>query len=558
MANWKKVIVSGSSAQLNQLSVDTSVNITGSLNASSSVFLKGLTNASQATILSIDAATGQLFYQGTGSFTANSASYALSASYASNASTADSATSASRATSAASADNATSASYALNATSASRAISAASADSATSASYALSSSYALNASTANSATSASRATSAASADNATSASYALNATSASRATSAASADNATSASYALSSSYALNASTADSATSASRATSAASADNATSASYALNATSASFAQSGNGAFSGSFSGSFQGNGSGLTDVPASGIVGLQLNQIGSGSVTSSIAPDLGFRVNTNSQITGSLIVTGNINTGGSVISTVAGSSLTGSFTGSFAGNFVGTANLPDLTQGAGVTAFTYDGSTTATVAVSGASTLSATNVPKWTGNAFANSSITDAANVTINNAGGVYIQGGGIDVSGSSTFHDNVVMQGNLTVQGTASFQNVDNLAVKDQFILLNSGSSTFQDSGIVINTGNAQNSGSAFFLETSGTTTGTNGLYGRFAVGINVLPDATSATAAEYTNTTVISGSAPGNAVPQFGGTGLGQGNTWVDTSTSDIWIYA
>ena len=513
------------------------------------------------------------------------------------------------------------------------------------------------------------------ANTAISSSYALSATSASYALSASytpGSGTAVSASYALSASYASNASTADSATSASRATSAANADNATSASYA---STASFAQSGNGTFSGSFSGSFQGDGGGLTNipasgivglqlnqiasgsatasiapdlgfrvntdtqitgslsisssaatlkiegngfsqtyfstngalvlnpgsggvgmagvnqymtlgyvvgqtagtqltgsftgsfkgdgggltnVPASGIVGLQLNQIGSGSVTASIAPDLGFRVNTDSQITGSLKVTGNINTGGTVISTVAGSSLTGSFTGSFAGNFVGTSNLPDLTQGAGVTAFTYDGSTTATVAVSGASGLSNNTVTKWTGNAFANSSITDGANVTINSAGGVYVQGGGIDVSGSSTFHDNVVMQGNLTVQGTASFQNVDNLAVKDQFILLNSGSSTFQDSGIVINTGNSSNSGSAFFLETSGTTTGTNGLYGRFAVGINVLPDATSATAAEYANTTVISGSAPGNATPQFGGTGLGQGNTWVDTSTSDIWIYA
>jgi hypothetical protein len=131
-------------------------------------------------------------------------------------------------------------------------------------------------------------------------------------------------------------------------------------------------------------------------------------------------------------------------------------------------------------------------------------------------------------------------------------------MQANLTVQGTASFQNVENLAVKDQFVLLNSGSTTFQDSGIVINTGNAANSGSAFFLETSGTTTGTSALNGRFAVGSGVLPDATSATAVEYAVTTTISGSTPGVSVPQFGGTGLGQGNMWVDTSTSDIWIYA
>lgn len=360
---------------------------------------------------------------------------------------------------------------------------------------------------------------------------------------------AASASYALSASYAVTASYA------------VSSSNAISSSYALSssyAVSASYAQSGDGVFSGSFSGSYQGDGGGLTNVPASGIVGLQLNQIGSGSVTASIAPDLGFRVNTNSQITGSLIVSSDINSAGSIIATGATSSLSGSFTGSFTGNFVGTSNLPDLTQGTGISTFTYDGSTTATVAVSGASALSATTLTKWTGDAFANSSITDAANVTINNAGGVYIQGGGINVSGSSVFHDNVIMQANLTVQGTASFQNVENLAIKDQFVLLNSGSSTFQDSGIVINTGNAANSGSAFFLETSGTTTGTDGLYGRFAVAVNVLPDATSAAASEYANTTVITGSAPGNVVPQFGGTGLGQGNTWVDTTTSDIWIYA
>ena len=462
MAVWKKVIVSGSSAQLAQLSVDTSVNITGSLSAASTVKFTGLTNASQVNIVGIDAATGQLYYQGTGSFTALSASYAVSASYALNASTANSATSAS---------------------------------------YALSSSYALNA------TSASRATSALNADTA---SYVLLAVSAS------------------------------------------------------NASTASFAQSGNGAFSGSFSGSFQGDGGGLTNIPASGITGLNLSRIASGSVTASISPDLGFTVNTNTQITGSLIVTGNINTGGSVISTVAGSSLTGSFTGSFKGDGSGLSGVIatagfSLTEGTGIADFSYDGgSAGVTVAVSGASGLSSNTVTKWTGNAFANSSITDGANVTINNAGGVLVQTGGLYVTGSSTFHDNLFVEGNLTVQGTASFQNVENLAIKDQFVLLNSGSLTFQDSGIVINTGNAQNSGSAFFLETAGTTTGTGGLYGRFAVAANVLPDATSATAAEYANTTIISGSAPGNTVPQFGGTGLGQGNTWVDTATSDIWIYA
>ena len=61
-------------------------------------------------------------------------------------------------------------------------------------------------------------------------------------------------------------------------------------------------------FSGSFSGSFEGNGSGLTNIPASGIVGLNLSQIASGSVTASISPDRGLHVNTDVDISGSLTV----------------------------------------------------------------------------------------------------------------------------------------------------------------------------------------------------------------------------------------------------------
>ena len=162
----------------------------------------------------------------------------------------------------------------------------------------------------------------------------------------------------------------------------------------------------------SFSGSFSGSGANLFNIPASGITGLNLSRIASGSATASISPDLGFTVNTNSQITGSLIVSSNINSAGNVVAIGANSTLTGSFTGSFAGSFVGTSNLPDLTQGSGVTTFTYDGSTTATVAVSGASTLNSNIVTKWSGDAFVNSSITDGANVTINNNGGVLVQAG--------------------------------------------------------------------------------------------------------------------------------------------------
>jgi hypothetical protein len=57
-----------------------------------------------------------------------------------------------------------------------------------------------------------------------------------------------------------------------------------------------------------FTGSFIGDGSGLYNIPASGVTDLNLSQITSGSVTASISPNKGFRVNTKSEISGSLIV----------------------------------------------------------------------------------------------------------------------------------------------------------------------------------------------------------------------------------------------------------
>ena len=52
-------------------------------------------------------------------------------------------------------------------------------------------------------------------------------------------------------------------------------------------------------FTGSFTGSFIGNGSGLENIPASGITGLNLSRIASGSATASISPNSGLFINTN-------------------------------------------------------------------------------------------------------------------------------------------------------------------------------------------------------------------------------------------------------------------
>ena len=66
---------------------------------------------------------------------------------------------------------------------------------------------------------------------------------------------------------------------------------------------------------GSFSGSFKGDGAGLYNIPASGIVGLNLSQIISGSVSASISPTNGLQINTNvtaTAFTGSLFGTASL------------------------------------------------------------------------------------------------------------------------------------------------------------------------------------------------------------------------------------------------------
>jgi len=151
-----------------------------------------------------------------------------------------------------------------------------------------------------------------------------------------------------------------------------------------------------------------------------------------------------------------------INGTGNIVATTGatGLSASGSFSGSFQGNFVGTTNLPDLTQGTGITTFTYDGATTATVAVSGASTLSTNNISKWTGTAFANSSLTDNG-TTITGATSLQLTGANSSLSGSfsgSFFGNGAGLTG---VTATFPVTAKTDLASTDQFFI-NDGTSKF------------------------------------------------------------------------------------------------
>ena len=290
--------------------------------------------------------------------------------------------------------------------------------------------------------------------------------------------------------------------------------------------------------------------------------------------------------------------------------------LSGSFSGSFSGIFSGSTNLPDLTQGTGIVPFTYDGNTTATVAVSGASSLNTNAVTKWTGNAFANSSLTDngtvisgstsivltGANSSLTGSfsgsfkgdgsqltglvttlkitgsngtsGSVDLLTQGLTITGTTneietsvsnqtvtiglpndvTVSNDLTVLGDLTVAGTASFENQTSLLIADRFALLASGSTNLTDGGIIISSGPGL-SGSAWYLEANST-----GDYGRWAVAPNVDAAASSATADEYAVTAKLSAtSAPSDGTPPtWGGSTNGKGNLWIKEDTGDIYIWA
>jgi hypothetical protein len=189
------------------------------------------------------------------------------------------------------------------------------------------------------------------------------------------------------------------------------------------------------------------------------LAGLKVDSLSSGSVV------LGGG-------SGSYLSTRAINGTGNIVATTAASGLShsGSFSGSFQGDGSGLTGVTavvgsSLTQGTGITAFTFNGSAPATVQVSGSSTLSANNITKWTGDAFANSNITDNGSLV--------------------TISANTVFSKDIVVQGTASFQNTENLLVADRFALFASGSTTAGDGGIIIQQG-TQGVGELYGFENS------------------------------------------------------------------------
>jgi hypothetical protein len=131
--------------------------------------------------------------------------------------------------------------------------------------------------------------------------------------------------------------------------------------------------------------------------------------------------------------------------------------------------------------------------------------------------------------------------------SGDLTIQPNVILNSNLTVIGTASFQNTANLLVADRFILLASGSNTTGDGGFLVQQG-TQNVGELFGWDSGASRWAVTSSFS--ADASSFVPDAFMAAVTSLASTDPnTSGPAARYSV---------KGNIYVATGAEDIWIYS
>ena len=154
-------------------------------------------------------------------------------------------------------------------------------------------------------------------------------------------------------------------------------------------------------------------------------------------------------------------------------------------------------------------------------------------------------------NATTLNVGGAATTISIGSATGNTTVNNSLVVTGNLTVNGTSTIIDTTNLSVEDRFVILNHGSgsvSPTQEGGIIIE-GTTAGQGSAFFYDGDTIL--------RWGVALGVAEGAISVSANSFVVTVSGSTSNP-TGDPIYGGASTGFGNMYVNTSDSSIWIYA
>jgi hypothetical protein len=311
-----------------------------------------------------------------------------------------------------------------------------------------------------------------------------------------------------------------------------------------------------------FSSSIFGTVTGDITINSAGVSAIGATKVTNAMLAGSIA---------NDKLTNSTITIGTTSTAlGATSTTIAGlvSVTSTGFTGSLTGNASTVTTNANLT---GDVTSTGNATTLATVASAG-TTGGSTAIPVITINAKGlTTGITTAAVVAPAGTltGGTLASNvlassltsvgtlAGLTATGTAalatlTVSGDATVTGNLSVAGTASFTNADNLNIKDKFILINSGSAALADSGWITQY-NAAGSGSAFYLEAASA-----GTFGRFAVAYDIIGTSTSLTPDEFVVTARVSASADIPTNPTWGGSSNGSGNMFINSLTGDVYIYS
>ena len=130
----------------------------------------------------------------------------------------------------------------------------------------------------------------------------------------------------------------------------------------------------------------------------------------------------------------------------------------------------------------------------------------------------------------------------GVTLTAASQGTD-LTLSGNLIVNGDTTTINTANLNVEDSFILLNSGSTSAADTGFVFASGSSGNSGAAFFFDSTSN---------RLSYAKSAAFNATAVTPSAYASLVIDSGAGQSAADPLT----AKRGNIQVDGS-DDIFIY-
>ena len=152
---------------------------------------------------------------------------------------------------------------------------------------------------------------------------------------------------------------------------------------------------------------------------------------------------------------------------------------------------------------------------------------------------------SDEVNTFIDNTEVLSVRSGGVDITGVATVSSDLTVGGNLDVNGTVTTIDSSNTTIADKFMIVASGSTSATDGGIIVQGD-----------DTAGYALGYDSGTSRWVLDNNLAHNATDIVPDAYVGTVEL-GITHGDSqsAPTYGS---GVGSIYVDTDDAEIWIYA